>query len=102
MILLLCLEQVNAMAPNIDAELERVDRKHAQLSMISKDLVGALNLYHQLMRDMPSSMGYYNPAMNKGVPGQPSMPPNMMPNQYLPSNPQQMPPIPNSGAVSHS
>lgn len=41
-------EQVNAMAPTIDAELEQIDRKHAQLARISTDLVDALGLYHQV------------------------------------------------------
>lgn len=41
-------EQVNAMAPNIDAELERIDKKHAQLARISAGLVDALGLYHQV------------------------------------------------------
>lgn len=45
------LEQVNNMGPLIDAELERVDRKHAQLTQLSSDLVEALNLYHTLMRE---------------------------------------------------
>lgn len=36
------------MAPGIDAELELIDKKHAQLARISTDLVDALNLYHQV------------------------------------------------------
>lgn len=49
---MLCLEgEVNSMGPLIDAELERVDRKHAQLTQLSTDLVEALNLYHTLMRE---------------------------------------------------
>ncbi|KAK6622929.1 hypothetical protein RUM43_008781 [Polyplax serrata] len=44
-------DEVNAMGPLIDAELERVDRKHAQLTQLSSDLVEALNLYHSLMRE---------------------------------------------------
>ncbi|KAB7494276.1 Signal transducing adapter molecule 1 [Armadillidium nasatum] len=61
-------EQVNAMAPNIDAELERIDKKHAQLARISAGLVDALGLYHQLMREMPSPMPYYSPY-SKIMPG---------------------------------
>ncbi|XP_058119806.1 signal transducing adapter molecule 2 [Anopheles ziemanni] len=56
---MLQLEQlVNQMGPMIDAELERVDRKHAQLTQLSSDLVDAINLYHNLMRepDRTSSM----------------------------------------------
>lgn len=41
------------MGPLIDAELERVDRKHAQLTQLSTDLVDALGLYHTLMREPP-------------------------------------------------
>lgn len=37
------------MGPLIDTELERIDRKHAQLTQLSSDLVEALNLYHSLM-----------------------------------------------------
>ena len=36
------------MGPLIDAELERVDRRHAQLTRLSTELVDALNLYHQV------------------------------------------------------
>lgn len=43
--------EVNLMGPLIDAELERVDRKHAQLTQLSSDLVDALSLYHMLMRE---------------------------------------------------
>lgn len=39
------------MGPLIDNELERVDRKHAQLTQLSSDLVEALSLYHTLMRE---------------------------------------------------
>lgn len=94
-------EQVNAMAPTIDAELEQIDRKHAQLARISTDLVDALGLYHQLMRDMPPSMGgYYSMPKNPvGPPGQmpvysqsptPGMPP---PQMYASGGGQFMPPM---------
>ncbi|XP_031846378.1 signal transducing adaptor molecule [Nomia melanderi] len=46
-------EQVTAMGPLIDAALEKVDRRHAQLTQLSSDLVDALNLYHTLMREPP-------------------------------------------------
>lgn len=45
------LGEVNLMGPLIDAELEKVDRKHAQLTQLSADLVEALTLYHSLMRE---------------------------------------------------
>lgn len=44
------------MGPLIDAELEKVDRKHAQLTQLSSNLVDALNLYHTLMREPFLSM----------------------------------------------
>lgn len=62
-----CVEQVNSMGPLIDTELERVDRKHAQLTQLSTDLVEALNLYHTLMREpqyttLPKNVPYgYGP-----------------------------------------
>lgn len=39
------------MGPLIDQELEQVDRKHAQLTQLSADLVEAVNLYYTLMRE---------------------------------------------------
>lgn len=61
------------MGPLIDAELERVDRKHAQLTQLSADLVEALNLYHTLMREPQ-----FGPPVTKvpyGYPGNPNLPP---------------------------
>ncbi|XP_043279608.1 signal transducing adapter molecule 1 isoform X2 [Venturia canescens] len=74
-------EQVTAMGPLIDAALEKVDRRHAQLTQLSSDLVDALNLYHTLMRDPPHATptGYTLPKMPPGpmnvypYPGQPAM-----------------------------
>lgn len=49
---------VNQMSPLIDTELERVDRRHAQLTQLSSDLIDTINLYHSLMRDTEKiSMG---------------------------------------------
>nr|XP_018907077.1 PREDICTED: signal transducing adapter molecule 2 [Bemisia tabaci] len=78
---ILCLEEeVNAMGPLIDAELEKVDRKHAELTKLSQQLVDALNLYHMMMRDPMM------PSVSKPVEG--LAPPyfNRMPN--MPSNAQ--------------
>ncbi|XP_049277945.1 signal transducing adapter molecule 2 [Anopheles funestus] len=69
---MLQLEQlVNQMGPMIDAELERVDRKHAQLTQLSSDLVDAINLYHNLMRepDRSAMMSMGGPAGGYGTPG---------------------------------
>ena len=70
-------EHVNQMGPMIDAELESVDRRHAQLTRLSTELVDALNLYHQLMHEnvppptygmaTQPPMGGYNPYMG-GMP----------------------------------
>ncbi|XP_055636421.1 signal transducing adapter molecule 2 [Toxorhynchites rutilus septentrionalis] len=73
---MLQLEQlVNQMGPLIDTELERVDRKHAQLTQLSGDLVDAINLYHTLMREPDRSMmaGPSGYGM-QGFPPQPHMP----------------------------
>lgn len=72
------------MGPLIDSELERVDRKHAQLSKLSGDLVEALSLYHMLMREpqyqsIKPPYGYTPPptaASYNGMP--PNMPPQMV------------------------
>ncbi|KAF5297759.1 hypothetical protein FQR65_LT09933 [Abscondita terminalis] len=108
--------EVNGMGPLIDSELERVDRKHAQLTKLSTDLVDALSLYHMLMREpqyAPVNKIPYNfpppglPAhpsviYNRGVPpphsnaGGPSyLPPYgvpQRPSHDRPFIPQQMPP----------
>ncbi|XP_011166949.1 signal transducing adapter molecule 1 isoform X2 [Solenopsis invicta] len=60
-------EQVTAMGPLIDAALEKVDRRHAQLTQLSSDLVDALNLYHTLMREPPTPSGYTLPKMQPHI-----------------------------------
>ncbi|XP_055375653.1 signal transducing adapter molecule 1 [Condylostylus longicornis] len=78
-------EEVNQMGPLIDAELELVDRKHAQLTQLSSDLVDAINLYHTLMREPPISspahMNYFTNPMATNMYNQPQ------PNMYNPSQP---------------
>uniref|UniRef100_A0A336LWJ7 CSON006278 protein n=1 Tax=Culicoides sonorensis TaxID=179676 RepID=A0A336LWJ7_CULSO len=69
--------QVNLMHPLIDQELERVDRKHAQLTQLSSDLAEAVSLYHQLMRDDRGYSGGYIPSTLPPVGMQPP-PPHMM------------------------
>lgn len=84
---------VNQMGPLIDSELERVDRKHAQLTQLSSDLIDTINLYHSLMRETERvpAMGMYNSSYPQapsqqmygfppGAGGQYRMPPsNMVP-----------------------
>lgn len=78
--------QVNQMLPLIDTELERVDRKHAQLTQLSKDLVDANNLYHSLMREPERPMsGGYMPFLNSPSMYSGGMPVNgmfTMPNMF--------------------
>ncbi|XP_002074287.2 signal transducing adapter molecule 1 [Drosophila willistoni] len=63
-------QEVHQMGPLIDAELERVDRKHAQLTQLSSDLVDAINLYHTLMRDDRAAAGQF--AAGGFMPGLPA------------------------------
>jgi signal transducing adaptor molecule len=77
-------DQVYRMGPLIDAELEAVDRRHAQLTRLSTELVDALNLYHQLMHEniqggygMPLPNGGYNPYV-----GPASLPHQQQPPQF--------------------
>lgn len=87
-------EEVDAMGPLIDTELERVDSRHAQLTQLSMGLVEALNLYHTLMDEpvqpapsyiqkppvysqYPQMNGVGPPgAMSMPYPGLPGMPPS--------------------------
>ncbi|XP_016990246.1 signal transducing adapter molecule 1 [Drosophila rhopaloa] len=62
-------QEVHQMGPLIDAELERVDRKHAQLTQLSSDLVDAINLYHTLMRDDRVAAGQFSAATGGFMPG---------------------------------
>ncbi|XP_022222145.2 signal transducing adapter molecule 1 [Drosophila obscura] len=62
-------QEVHQMGPLIDAELERVDRKHAQLTQLSSDLVDAINLYHGLMRDDRAVAGQFAAAAGGFMPG---------------------------------
>ena len=69
---------VNQMGPLIDSELERVDRRHAQLTQLSSDLIDTINLYHSLMRDTEKI-----PMMNTF--------PNMQHQMYRPNSSYRMP-----------
>ncbi|XP_045470600.1 signal transducing adapter molecule 1 [Harmonia axyridis] len=76
--MLLLEQEVNSMGPLIDSELERVDRKHAQLTQLSADLVEALSLYHTLMRE-PAL-----PSISKLPYGYPTSSPSFNGHQPLP------------------
>ncbi|XP_021949772.1 signal transducing adapter molecule 2 isoform X2 [Folsomia candida] len=73
-------EQVNQMAPLIDQELEKIDRRHAQLTRLGGELVEALNMYHNLMREpVASTMPYGGPVQYPGYPPyDPNVPYSMM------------------------
>lgn len=80
-------EQANQMGPMIDAELEVVDRRLAQLTRLSTELVDALNLYHQLMRELPGAppatsgmgMGMYHMSPGHPMPNYPPVSGYMQP-----------------------
>ncbi|CAH2104086.1 unnamed protein product [Euphydryas editha] len=85
--------RVAAMGPLVDAALERADRRHARLTQLSADLVDALNLYHELMRDPkplyapPHAFGPSRPlpgALPPGalLPG--ALPPGALPQGAMP------------------
>lgn len=91
-------EQVTAMGPLIDAALEKVDRRHAQLTQLSSDLVDALNLYHTLMREPPTPSGYTLPKMQPHISPYPFHNPGPPPPTHLFNG---MPPSPfPTGAAS--
>ncbi|XP_045511454.1 signal transducing adapter molecule 1 [Colias croceus] len=85
--------RVYAMGPLVDTELERADRRHARLTQLSAELVDALNLYHELMRDpKPMYVPYVPVPLPHQMPHQ--MPhPHTLPHQ-LPHQPQPQPPQP--------
>ncbi|KAG5677617.1 hypothetical protein PVAND_007359 [Polypedilum vanderplanki] len=71
---------VTQMGPLIDSELERVDRKHAQLTQLSSDLIDTINLYHSLMRDTEKApMRMLNNYPPPGLAGRQFYPPNSNP-----------------------
>ena len=84
-------DQVHQMGPLIDAELESVDRRHAQLTRLSTELVDALNLYHQLMHENVYAAGIQPPMQPPNGGYNPYMGPNSMPpqqfNGYYPAQP---------------
>lgn len=85
---------VNQMGPLIDFELERVDRRHAQLTQLSSDLIDTINLYHSLMRDTEkipmmntfSSMQnqMYRPNSSYRMPGNNMVDPHLMGQMAMP------------------
>lgn len=94
-------EQCKQMGPLIDAELEKVDKKHADLCAINTKVLEALQMYHNLMKETPipyaykQSMSGYNQSMMGMPPG--SVPQQFSGSQYIPQGGQyggpQMPPM---------
>ena len=88
------------MGPLIDAELERTDRRHAQLTRLSHELVNAiippcsilpfslqvdaLSLYHNLMREAPAPQYYGGFPGAVPPPGVVGGPPNQPMGGYMP------------------
>ena len=62
------------MGPLIDTELEKVDRKHLELSELNRQVVSSLEMYNTLMRELP---GY-------GYSGIPKMAPPVQYNMQQP------------------
>ncbi|KZS07148.1 Signal transducing adapter molecule 1 [Daphnia magna] len=61
-------DQCGAMGPLIDAELEKLDRRHAHLTKLGSHLIESLDMYRSLMREMPAApQSHGNIAM--GMPG---------------------------------
>jgi len=57
------------MGPLIDQELERIDRRHAELTKLGSELMEALNMYHNLMREPVMNSQYNDMRMGIGMPG---------------------------------
>ncbi|XP_070534681.1 LOW QUALITY PROTEIN: signal transducing adapter molecule 1-like [Ptychodera flava] len=87
--MLILEDQCKQMGPLIDTELEKIDRKHADLSGLSEKLRQALEMYHNLMKDAPYYAYSYNKVQQQQFAQQP-VPQNMPMQQYI----QQGPPPP--------
>ncbi|GAB6019192.1 hypothetical protein CHUAL_000811 [Chamberlinius hualienensis] len=114
-------DQCHAMAPLIDQEVEKIDRKHAALSKLSQELMESLDMYHTLMREYPHpryayaspkmippySYGPVDPAASVHPENYSNMPPmGYMPQglaapSYAPS-PVSLPPISQETPVPHT
>ncbi|CAG7828520.1 unnamed protein product [Allacma fusca] len=78
-------DQVEQMGPLIDQELEKIDRRHVQLTKLGSELVDALNMYHNLMRGQPLMTGPYQQTMGNKIPvSGPASMPNFQPGMPMP------------------
>jgi signal transducing adaptor molecule len=88
-------DQCQPIAPLIDSQLELIDRRHAALSGANQQLMEAMNLYHNLMKEslqMPYYTGPYPPSTFPVAPqfnGQ--VHPGQQIPQQIPNNYQQYP-----------
>lgn len=97
-------DQCAAMSPLIDAELEKLDRRHAHLTKLSSNLIQSLDMYRSLMREMPQAPPAGNPSMVNmpmALPGYPqysqgpALPPDAIKYPFLqPQAPPQSPSVP--------
>jgi signal transducing adaptor molecule len=87
-------EICKAMNPLIDTELEKVDRKHASLMELNGKVIDALQLYHNLMKELPGYGYTTQPKIGQPLPpmapgqqqmfsGPYMMPPGVMPGQGM-------------------
>lgn len=82
-------EQCKAMGPLIDAELEKIDKKHAGLCEINTKVLEALQMYHNLMKETPAPYAFKSMSYNTPLPqGQPMAMYNGSQPQYVPQGPQ--------------
>ncbi|KAH9508288.1 hypothetical protein Btru_050731 [Bulinus truncatus] len=109
--MLMLEEQCKAMGPLIDAELEKIDRKHATLVELNKKVMDALQMYHNLMKETPA-YGYgglktqgisYGPMQSQGILVQQGQMYNGQPQYIVPGTvvapPSQGPPSLSSGTL---
>ncbi|XP_059139951.1 signal transducing adapter molecule 1-like [Physella acuta] len=92
--MLMLEDQCRAMGPLIDAELEKIDRKHANLVELNKKVMDALQMYHNLMKETPAYG--YSGLKGPGIPNTYSPVPQTVgmgaPSQLYSSQPQYMVP----------
>ncbi|KAI8506121.1 Signal transducing adapter molecule 2 [Branchiostoma belcheri] len=70
------------MGPLIDQELEKIDRKHIELTSLNQRLMEALSMYHKLMKEMPQFAHNPPPGPPPGAAYPPQFPQyNTMPPQ---------------------
>ena len=85
-------EQCCLMAPLIDEELKKVDRRLASLDSLSSKLVEAMSMYYSLMQNAPASdmapAAAWNGNIASNVPAYGQMHPVMPWNQQQPPQPQ--------------